>query len=77
MSGRGKQRFGGSDTSKRILELVEKAEAAGWRVEMAANGWRVFPPDKTKSPLNIHFTISDVKAYMNTKCRFRRAGLDV
>ncbi len=56
-------------------ELIDMAEAQGWRVESSKKGWLFYPPDKTKQIVTIHGSASDHRWYMNAVTRLRRSGL--
>ncbi len=63
---------------KDIRKLIEAAQSwAGWRVEQRSKGWFLYPPDKALSPICIHNTPSDHRAWQNTLSRLRRAGAPV
>jgi hypothetical protein len=62
--------------SRGTEELVEAARKAGWRV-VEGKHVIVYPKDPTKAPVVLARTPSDHRAYMNSRARLRRAGLDV
>jgi hypothetical protein len=58
------------------LRKVRKAATAqGWRVVEVKNGWMLYPPDSTQSPVLVHKTESDQRAIRNTIGRMRQRGL--
>jgi hypothetical protein len=56
----------------KLIKAIEKWP--GWRVENAAKGFRVYPPDKSKAPITIHKTPSDNRWKKNLISELRRAG---
>ena len=63
---------------KDVEKLVDQARTwAGWRVVGVKKGWMVYPPDKSLSPIAIHKTPSDHRAWQNTLGRLRRSGAPV
>jgi hypothetical protein len=60
---------------KRIAELIREARNwAGWRVEDVKAGWALYPPDRSKSPVLVHRTPSDHRAWQNTISELRKRG---
>ncbi len=63
-------------SNKDQRKLLEKAEAAGWRIEASRSGWRVLAPDGV-GIVHLHGSSSDHRAIQNMRADFRRAGLDL
>ncbi len=59
---------------KWLRKLKDELEEQGFRFQETRNGWQIFPPDKSKSPVVVHKTESDIRAEMNTLMRLKRAG---
>lgn len=61
--------------NKDVRDLIRQVQGwAGWRVEETKKGWMVYPADKSQSPIAIHGTPSDHRAWKNILGRLRRAG---
>lgn len=61
--------------NKDIKRLIAEARTwAGWRVVEVKKGWMIYPPDKALSPIAVHKTPSDHRAWQNILGRLRRAG---
>lgn len=61
--------------NKDIRELIRQIQGwAGWRVEETKKGWMIYPADKSQSPIAVHGTPSDHRAWKNILGRLRRAG---
>ena len=55
--------------------LVKYAESRGWRAKKARKGLMMFPPDKARPPVCVHFTYSCHRSLENTWQDMRRSGL--
>lgn len=62
--------------SKKDWKKVRKAALdQGWTAKSIKDGEMLFPPDKSKSPVTVHGTPSDRRAFANTLAEMRRQGL--
>lgn len=59
---------------KRLDGLLDELEAQGWELKPSKKGLMAYPPDKTKPPVSIHKTPSDVRAWANQLAQLRRSG---
>lgn len=60
---------------KEVKELVEEAQRQGWRVEIAGSGHiKLFPPDRSLSPVVLASTPSDHRWRDNAISQMRRRG---
>lgn len=62
---------------KQIREVLKQVEEQGWRVEDKTDGWMVFPPLDGRAgttPVMIHKTPSDRRAWQNVLAALRRSG---
>lgn len=55
-------------------KVLKAAGEQGWRVESTKKGFRLLPPDPSKSAVAIHRTPSDHRAMKNTIAQMRRSG---
>lgn len=62
---------------RRPQDLVKAAEGQGWRVKPTRNGWMLYPPDRTRSPVLIHRSPSDHRWWANAVSLLRKSGLDI
>jgi len=60
--------------NKELKKLFRELENQGWRIKRRTNGVMAFPPDKTQSPVMIHLTTSDHRAWANMLTELRRRG---
>jgi hypothetical protein len=58
-------------------KILRECERQGARIEPTKNGCMIYPPDKSKDPVNVHRTPSDHRALQNTIGLLRRAGFDL
>lgn len=57
-----------------LAKIRKEAAAQGWRVVEVANGWMMYPPERSKTPVLVHRTESDQRAMRNTIARMRQRG---
>ncbi len=61
--------------NKEVEKLIRQVRQwNGWRVKESANGYVIYPPDKTQAPVSVHKTPSDHRWRANVIARLRRAG---
>ena len=61
--------------NKDVVKLVKRAASwPGWRVEEKRSGYAIYPPDKAFSPVVVHLSESDHRAFANTVARLRQCG---
>lgn len=58
----------------RLSELLKDLEAQGFWIEERTRGLFAYSPDKSKSPVSIHRTLSDHRAWNNLLAQLKRAG---
>lgn len=64
--------------SKEVRDPIDQANTwQGWRVEKTKKGWMLYPPDKSLSPVLIHATPSDHKAWKNTRALLKKRGAPI
>lgn len=62
---------------KQIRGLLDDLSRQGWRIAETHNGWMAFPPLDGRAvvtPVAIHKTPSDWRAWQNTLAALRRSG---
>jgi len=60
---------------KDIREIIDEARRQGWRVDIAKSGHiKLFPPDRTLSPVVLAGTPSDHRWRENTVALMRQRG---
>ena len=58
-------------------EVASRAEASGARVELVSGRYRVYPPDRSQSPIFFGERFDNGRARLNVIAALRRAGVDV
>jgi hypothetical protein len=58
------------------MKILEDLTALGWRLVDTAKGVLAFPPDSSFSPVLVHWTPSDHRAWPNLMAALRRSGYD-
>ena len=61
-------------TDKRLRVVLKAAERDGWHVKELKAGWMLFPPDPTRSPVTVHGSPSDMRAWANFRADMRQRG---
>lgn len=62
---------------KELKALIERARAAGWKVELSGgNHWRFTPPHGGR-PYYMGTTPSDPRGLLNFRAQLRRGGLQL
>lgn len=60
-----------------LRTLLKELERQGGRVKETKKGFMVYPPDPKASPVAIHKTPSDHRAWNNMRAELRRSGFNV
>lgn len=64
--------------SKEVKQLIAQVLTwQGWRVEVKAHGWMIYPPDTTLSGVMVHRSPSDHRWLKNVTSELRKRGAPV
>lgn len=64
--------------NKEVKQLMAQVMTwQGWRVEVKANGWMIYPPNKSLSGVMVHSSPSDHRWLKNVKSELRKRGAPV
>lgn len=61
----------------KLRDLIEKAQAQGFRLERGENAFKLIPPDKSKAIVTISSTPSDCNVYWEMRRQLRKSGMVV
>lgn len=59
---------------KQVTRVLRDLERQGWRIQPKKKGTMLFPPDPAATPVTVHGTPSDNRAYNNFLADLRRSG---